>query len=277
MSASENYVPCASAGTEGGRVSKSEDMGVASSLGLPFSATILNSLSFRFQYGVLAEPEAFDPGSGPIVLGASAATGAKGGGDVVTVFGLNFGESGALPKVYFGSARAPESKIRTNSAITVATPPGVNLYGNPLGPVPVTVSTDAGSYTAANIYTYLPALVLAGVPHRGGRFEIRFLGAPGSTVHLATGVKGSGVRWGPFDGAWELRPGWRWLGRDVFAPNGVARFVLEVPSDAGSLGGLLEFQAICLTAGSGFESTGGGTLPSSAGSFTNRLTVKIEP
>ena len=278
MSASESYVLAVSSIAEGGGWSDGFDYSVIASVGQPFTVTQMSSSQYSFEYGPFATPDLLDFGTGPVVLGVGQAFGDKLGGNTVTVFGLNFGPPATFPSVRVGDKTALATQLRSNTAIVVDTPPGQNAYGNPLGAVAVTVTNDQGSHTRSDAFAYLPALLLNQPAHVGGHVDLRFVGPEHSSVSLATGVGGTAEPWANFDGMWELRPGWYWLRRDLYTAHGDTRIRVEIPDRAKYVGAILDFQACVLVRGNPQSSSNAGpTLSSPAGTFTNRLTVKVLP
>lgn len=278
MAASENYLLSVSSLTEAGGGCKTPSMELMASLGQPFTMSYSTSQDYSFEYGPFVAPEAIELGPGPVVFGVGNPFGQKLGGDAAVVYGFNLGLPGSFTEVRLGDKNAIGPQVRTNTSIALTTPPGQNSYGNPLGVVPVSVSNDVGAFSLPDAYVYFPALMLEHPAHMDGPVQLRYVGRPNTSVKLACGVRGPGAPWGLFDGMWELLPGWNWVGRELYAPNGDALLQIQIPESARYIGATIDFQALALNPTPKSDSTSGNVnLSVPAGAFTNRLTVKVLP
>jgi formylglycine-generating enzyme required for sulfatase activity len=119
---------------------------------------------------------------GPIPASISGVTPTEGcfvGGTPITITGSYLGTATA---VTVGGVPATNVTVNSPTTVTATTPAGV------LGPAAVLVTTAAGTYTAPQTFTYMPASVSSIAPNVGvtaGGFQITITGA---YLALTTGV-----------------------------------------------------------------------------------------
>lgn len=214
--------------------------------------------------GPLASGAAFEPAA-PILFSVQPALGARTGGDDVLVLGFGFLAPAEL-ELRFGAALASELELQGNTRLAAATPPGSNAFGNPLGAVPVELSSALGAATLANGFAYGPALLLDLPAALGASCVLRFEGPPGGFGMLAIGyaLPSFALPLPPLQGAIEIIDHLSVLTSVLAAPSGTLRFEFAVPQNPLLLGQHYEFQMASLT---GFAPLTGG--------FTNRLRVDV--
>ena len=252
----------------GGESSNGVGTEVAASIAQPLTGPEATSANFRMRASVAwVTPEIVT--SEPIVFGVRAPGGAAVGGDAVELFGTNFLAPGAgALDVAFGGAAAGQASISTNTRAAITTPPGMNLFGNPLAEVDVTPSNLLGSTTTANGFLYTPALVHESPSAVGGRLEMRLQMQPNDVYFLAMGkaIPGFAVPLAPWDGALEIVLNLQVLQSGIPAPHGTSLFQLDVPDDPNLVGGTLQFQAFVVR-----------DFLTPLGGFSNRLDVTFLP
>jgi formylglycine-generating enzyme required for sulfatase activity len=124
---------------------------------------------------------------GPCSASISGVTPPEGcflGGTTITITGANLGTA---TEVTIGGVPATIVTANSRTTVTVTTPAGI------LGPATVMVTTAAGTYTAPQAFTYMPASVSSIAPNVGvtaGGFQITITGA---YLALTTGVRIGGT------------------------------------------------------------------------------------
>jgi formylglycine-generating enzyme required for sulfatase activity len=119
---------------------------------------------------------------GPCAASISSITPTEGcflGGTTITITGANLGTA---TDVTIGGMPATNLTASSPTTVTATTPAGV------LGPAAVLVTTAAGTYTAPQTFTYMPASVSSITPNEGittGGYQITITGA---YLALTTGV-----------------------------------------------------------------------------------------
>ena len=213
--------------------------------------------------------EGVNPG-GPPVLFSTDGKGEQVGGEVETLVGLNFTAPGAQvpPTVLVGGAPSPSVFAVQDTSLQFVSPPGVNVFGNPLGQTSISLSNGLGFAFLPDAYVYQPALVAATPAQVGQDFVLQFT-APTATFYIiAVGgsIPGVAIPDPVLAGALELVVAPTFLTGLQFAPTGEAQLVFSLPSNPGLIGKVVEFQAAAIP-----------SVAPLTGSFTNRLVVVILP
>ncbi len=119
---------------------------------------------------------------GPCPASISGITPTEGcflGGTTITITGSYLGTSSA---VTVGGVLATNVTASSPTTVTATTPEGI------LGPVAVRVTTAAGTYTAPQTFTYMPASVSSVAPNVGGTAGGSQITITGAYLALTTGV-----------------------------------------------------------------------------------------
>lgn len=235
--------------------------------GLAQTATgeAMSSASYRLESGVVwtSGPLGSDA---PLVVGVRPGVGSKDGGEPVTVVGMNLDPLGAAD-VAFAGELGSSATVTGSNTISVTTPAGVDLYGNPLAEVPVAVSHALGGHEAADAYAFLPAISVHGDVQVGRGFELSLATEPGALYWVAYGrsMPGSAVTIAPFDGALAVL-----FHLVVFdggvSPTGWKKLPLAVPDEPSLAGAPIDLQLLSIT-----------DLNTPAGAFSNSITITPRP
>lgn len=268
LAGSESYVALLPA-LAGGAVS-----GVSQSYRADFGhndleANLLGSESYSLVVGAIHADGALAAGP-PVVAGVTELAGTKDGGQTAHVVGFGFADVLAgTTTVDFGSSMTPSVSVLSNTQLQVSTPPGVDLLGNPLGLVDVSVTNQLGAGTAADAYAYLPALIESGEASiAGGALSLSLHSIPGALAVLSYGLSlpGVGVPVAPFDGSLTILVGQVIVPGLEPAPDGIVAWEFPLPDDPALTGATIEFQAAALE-----------NLAPLGGSFTNTLPITLLP
>jgi len=266
-SGSESWLSSARNAPSSGGSSRSESISVESELGFATAGPPATSESFAFQGGAVWTGAGFDP-VGPVVFGLADAKGHAAGGETEVVLGLGFQEPGAgATTVAFDGVAGGGVVVLGDTQLTVVSPPGTNLVGNPKGRVDVSVANAYGSSQASGAYTFTPAITQAGVARIGKTFHVLSTDEPGALEVLAYGktVPGVTVPVFPYSGVLELILASGPLSGVVPVPNGFGNFAIPVPPLASLVGGSVDLQMLSLS-----------TLVPGTGSFSNTIQVTVE-
>ena len=120
----------------------------------------------------------------PAVSGVSPSEGCIVGGTTITITGAYLGATSA---VTVGGVPATGVTVLSQSAVTAVTPAGTS------GPATVSVATPAGTVTAPQPFTYMPASVLSIVPNAGVLTGGSQITITGGYLTLTTGVTVGGA------------------------------------------------------------------------------------
>ncbi|MCX5640639.1 MAG: IPT/TIG domain-containing protein [Planctomycetota bacterium] len=124
---------------------------------------------------------------GPCPASISGVTPTEGcfvGGTVITITGSYLGTAS---EVTVGGVLATIVTVNSPTTVTATTPAGI------LGPVAVRVTTAAGTYTAPQTFTYMPASVSSIVPNAGATAGGSQITITGAYLALTTGVSIGGT------------------------------------------------------------------------------------
>jgi hypothetical protein len=224
--------------------------------------------TFDWALGLPALGASFAPPA-PVAFGLVPHYGDRLGGASTRLLGFGFANPAiSSTTVQLGALVASASGPASNTYLDLVTPPGVNGFGNPLGPVDVAVITDLGASLLPDGYAYSPALLAGGPAAIGCPFAWRYFGASSSWGLLATGgsVPGTAIAVPPLGGALELAAFVIPLTAAKFAPAGELELTYTLPSNPSLVGLAFEFQMVGLT-----------SLAPLEGSFSNRLQVTTVP
>jgi hypothetical protein len=206
--------------------------------------------------------------AGPLVFSSFPAHADRGGGTSASLIGYGFGAPGAGPlTIALVGQSTSANVIASNSLALFNVPVGVGALGNPLGRGDIGVQNQLGSASAADAFTYTPALVTDGPLCIGQPAPIAFLLPPASFYALAVGgsIPGVGLPVPPLQGSLELLSPVVLITGVKFTVAGEAAFPAPIQNDPGLIGVQFELQALSLT-----------NLNPLGGTFTNRLVVTIE-
>lgn len=206
--------------------------------------------------------------AGPLVFSTFPAHADRAGGVSASVIGFGFTALGAGPlTVALLGQSTPASVIASNSLALFNVPAGVGALGNPLGRGDIVVQNQLGSASAADAFTYTPAVVAEGPLCLGQPAPIAFLLPPASFYALAVGgsIPGVGLPVPPLQGSLELLSPVILVSGLKFTVAGAATFPAPIQNDPGLIGVQFELQALSLI-----------NLDPLGGTFTNRLVVTIE-
>lgn len=259
-------LPGASAGAGS---AASESFGAELILSYAPAGDPLSSESFELEPGPVFFDGVLESGP-PLVLGIAEGAGTKDGGLVAHVIGFGFADpSAGVTGVSFAGAAAGAPTVISNTQVQVTTPPGTGPLENPLAGVEVALANDLGSDSAAEGYTYLPALLDGGPASlSGGELRLAFADAPGSLAVLSYGltIPGVGLPVPPLDGSLEILAAQQLVPGITAALDGTTSWSFPLPDAPQLIGKSLAFQAASLS-----------SLAPLAGSFTNVHTVTFLP
>ena len=256
-----------------GGVSSSASTTAESELGLATGGPVVSSASYRFEGGAVWTQNGFQP-SGPVVFGlesafpTAGAVGASAGGEAETVLGLGFASPGAgATSVSLAGAPASGVHVLDDNRIAITTPAGVDVLGNPLAGVALSVTNALGTSELADAYVYTPALVAGDPPRVGETFRLHLFGEPGDFQDLYFGVPvpGFALPIAGIAGAFDL------VGLSIspvsaaIATSHDTSFLLPVPNSPSLVGQSIDWQGFSLD-----------SLAPLGGSFTNRLTTTFQ-
>ena len=267
QSGSESTLSTASNALSGGGTASSAsyvaDVGLAHVTAGPTNA----STNYLFSGGAVWTTAELGTAA-PVVFGVSDPAGSKDGGDARTLFGANLLEPGAgVTTVSIGGAAASAVIVQTDTTLTLTTPAGVNVHGNPLGLSDVLLANSLGASQADDAYRFDPSLTLATPAQLGTpTYGIRLQAQPGSFSILALGLEipGLTIPFAGLDGALELPL----ILLDfplAVVPTGTHTYSFPLPNDPALSGAVFPFQAASIESIAPF-----------AGSFTNILHVAIQ-
>ncbi|QDU65863.1 IPT/TIG domain-containing protein [Engelhardtia mirabilis] len=264
VSGSESSIAPAGNLNSAGGATGSAGYAAETSLAFAGGATASSSANYSFRGGALWSENGFAP-PGPAVFGVLQGSGSKAGGDTVTVVGSGFLGGGPI-SVEVGGAAASGVTVVSDTELSLVTPPGVNVYGNPLGASDVTVGDGLTTATATDAYVYTPALTAPAELRIGAPYEIAMYATPGALIDLYIGVAIPGVVLpiGGLDGAFEMLGFFLSPTSSTFAGPEPQVWGFPLPKDPNLVGLAFQWQ--------GFELTNFAPL---TGSFTNRLSTPI--
>jgi hypothetical protein len=211
-----------------------------------------------------AGPELPLPPGPPALVAVTPDGGAALGGTAVQLRGLRFDTPGApLSAARFGATVVAASSTSSLIGSTV-TPSGLNPFGNPLGSVPVEVSSALGADLGGARFEQLPALVQAGPAQLGASLPLRLRAPEAGFGQLILGesIPGFALALPPYLGAFELVALYQPLGGPVALFTGSHTYQIPLPPTPQFAGATVRFQALCLYG--------------AAGSFTNVLPVLLQ-
>jgi hypothetical protein len=188
-------------------------------------------------------------------------------GDVVAVHGVGF--SGATaPTVTFAGLPATNVTVVSDTELSVTTPNLTNAFGNPLGPVPVRVTTSAGVAEVEDAAIASPAYVQTSTARIDDNFTVTHLGQPGGTgiPSWAAEIPGVVVPIPGIGGAIELPLIFLTFGAELIDSTGVSSTTYSIPNNPSLIGVELQFQTIIIDSLAPLEA-----------SFTNTVALEIQP
>ena len=250
-----------------GGAAASASFDVESEVAHATAGPVADSESYSFVGGAAWSDASFSA-SGPVVFGVADGRGDKDGGEPETVFGFGFQDPGAgATTVAIGGASASGVNVVSNTELSVTSGAGVNLYGNPLGRSEVTVANALGANTAADAYTYTPALAIDGEVRIGKNYRLDLYGEPGEfrASYYGLSIPGIALPIGGLDGAFDLLGLFLEAGPLAPAATDMTGWTLPVPFAPVLVGQSLDYQGYVLS-----------SLAPLGGSFTNRLVVTFK-
>jgi hypothetical protein len=217
----------------------------------------------------------FAPSGPPLVAhvgSAVAGSGAKGtklGGTKTTVFGLRLVDSNGQTAVSVGGSTAVAGAA-TSTQVVLETGPGLNAYGNPLGPSDVVVDHAGGSGARTDAFTYQPAVRNLSSASIGEVLQLEYTSDLTGTLYQVWGggiFPGVAIPIAPFAGALEVwNPAFD-LTPLLFAAANDASVPIFVPADPTLVGATLWIQGVSISE----------LVPALVGSFTNAETITFQP
>lgn len=267
MSGSDNNVAVESIVPGGGGTAASVNFSMDAHLGGPALPDAMASASFALEGGVTLSPITLNPSS-PLVFGVKEGGGSK-DGSPATVFGMHFNApgSGATSAQFAGSA-ASGLTVASNTTITLTTPVGVNVHGNPLALVDVQVDNALGSSTAEDAYIYEPGMVQDNPARIGQIMQLTMHSELGSFVGFGLGfsIPGFAIAVPPIEGKLELITGLQML-TPLIPSGGAFSLNVPIPNNPSAVGVVVDFQGIAFSS----------FAPPVQASWTNMVPVTVVP
>lgn len=263
-SGSENHVSSARNAPSAGGSSASPGFLVESELGHATAGPEASSTNFSFVGGATFTGPGFAP-STPVAFSVQSGQGPAAGGQAAEVLGVGFASPTAgTTQVDFDGLAAGNVFVVSDTRLSLLTPPGTSLLGNPKASVDVVVLNDDGSSSLSDGYLYTPALLERAPALIGGTLELDVVDEPGSFHLLAYGfaLPGFGIPLNGFAGSLELITGTSTFGALTPSPSGTTQFAVPVPDQPAIVGKSLDWQVISIS-----------SLAPFAGSFSNLLST----
>ena len=264
LSGSESYTMTARATASAAGSAQGTNLQGTFGLGLTPSSQPTSSANYELRVGVLGFDGDLAKGP-PLLFAIDPPQGAAAGGTPLSLVGANLVDGQLQSSVDVGGTTlAPLTASPTQ--LTLATPPGVNAWGNPLAQVDVGVSHGLGSTLAAEAFLYTPALLQNGAAQIGQTLSFDWRGEAGEFYLVYFGVgAGFGVPLPPLAGSLELLTDLVQFVPLAPSATGVETHSFPVPDNGALAGVTLEFQGVALS-----------SLVPLVGGFTNKLGITLQ-
>lgn len=203
---------------------------------------------------------------GPIIAGVEPRI-VRYSGEDVQIFGAGL-SAGGTPSVTFAGQPASAVQVISDHELLVTTPVLTNAFGNPLGPVDVSISNVLGSSSAEQAAVSSPGYVQTSPARLGSTFTVTHMGQPGSIGIPSWGnaIPGLVIPILPFDGVIELPEILITYPAQVYDSTGVAATVFPIPNNPVFVGLILKVQSLEVE-----------SVSPLSGGFTNVVNIEVLP